>query len=162
MQRATQVSYQQALGAIGRYMDQHGYEDLVLCELSDGYVARMMRDGNLVEAVPFAMSDVIGLIRANESAAVTEEASTLAANAPVYVNASFVRRVLGGYRGFLSALGRQCDALEAHTIMIIELRDALVVAFQKPASSYEIGEASMSEFIYDEAGLLTLMSSQAR
>jgi hypothetical protein len=38
MQRGSQPTYQQGLGAIGRYLDQHGFEDLILCELGDGFV----------------------------------------------------------------------------------------------------------------------------
>src|SRR5229473_963996 len=55
MQRTAHPTYFQSLGAIGRYLDQHGYESLVLCELGDGFVVRVVRGDNLPEAIPFPM-----------------------------------------------------------------------------------------------------------
>lgn len=158
MQRAPQPTYQQSLGAIGRYMDQHGYEGLVLCELGDGFVVRAVRGENLPEAIPFPMSDMYNLVRlAAEEAGRTKG---LAPPAPV-AGGSYIRRTLGSYRDFLSAFGRQCDQLEAATIMVMELADSVLVSYQKVHTTFESWEASTYEYLYNEQGLRKLMLGSA-
>ena len=154
MQRPAQPTYQQSLAAIGRYLDQHGYESLVLCELGDGFVVRVVRGDNLPEAIPFPMSDMYNLVRlATEEASRTRGLSPLA---PV-ASGSFVRRTLGSYRDFLGAFGRQCDQLTANTIMVMELADSVLVSYQKVHSTFESWEADSYEYLYNEQGLRKLM-----
>ena len=64
MQRGATQDYQHTLGAIGRYLDQHSYEDILLCELGDGFVGRVLQDGRLLAAIPFQASDLNGMVRA--------------------------------------------------------------------------------------------------
>ncbi len=154
MQRAAQPTYQQSLGAIGRYLDQHGYDDLVLCELGDGFVVRVIRAGSLPEAIPFPMSDMYNLVRlATEEGGRTKGLPPLAPRA----DGSFIRRTLGSYRDFLAAFGRQCDQLEATTVLVMELPDAVLVSYQKVHTTYESWEASSFEYLYNEQGLRKLM-----
>lgn len=153
MQRAAQPTYQQGLGAIGRYLDQHGYDSLVLCELMDGFVVRAVRGDNVAEAIPFPMSDMHNLVR---QAGMAGKTASLAAPAPV-LDGSFLRRVLGGYRDFLAAFGRQCDQLEASTVLVMELPDAVLVSYQKVSTTYEAWEASTYEYIYNEQGVRRLV-----
>jgi hypothetical protein len=154
MQRGAQLTYQQSLGAIGRYLDQHGYDDLVLAELADGFVVRVIRPGSLPEAIPFPMSDMYNLVRlAAEEAGRTKGFGPLAPNP----RGSFIRRHLGSYRDFLAAFGRQCDQLEAITVMVVELPDSILVSYQKVATTYESWEANTFEYLYNEQGLRKLM-----
>lgn len=158
MQRAAHPTYVQSLGAIGRYLDQHGYESLVLCELGDGFVVRVVRGENLPEAIPFPMSDMYNLVRLT-----TDEAGrtrNLGPLAPIPTGC-FIRRTLGSYRDFLSAFGRQCDQLEATTIMVMELSDAVLVSYQKVLTTYDTWEAGTYEYLYNEQGLRKLMLGSA-
>jgi hypothetical protein len=158
MQRGAQITYQQSLGAIGRYLDQHSYEDLVLCELSDGFVVRAVRGGALPEAIPFPQADMANLVRL-----AAEEAARTKGLAPIVPrpDGSFLRRVLGSYRDFLTAFGTQLDQLEAHTIMVVELPDSVLVAYQKIHTTYESWEATAFEYLYNEQGLRKLMLASA-
>ncbi|MGH2390653.1 MAG: hypothetical protein ACRDIE_20830, partial [Chloroflexota bacterium] len=105
MQRLTQPSYQQGLGAIGRYLDQYGFEDLLLCELDDGFVGRVTQAGNLVEAIPFPLADLQSMVRQPGEA----ESPRDAGNQTPHSSGSFLRRTIGTYKDFLAALGAQCD-----------------------------------------------------
>ncbi|MDB5076127.1 MAG: hypothetical protein JWO42_2306 [Chloroflexi bacterium] len=154
MQRGSHPTYQQGLGAIGRYLDQHGYEDLVLCELGDGFVGRVVLNGRLVEAIPFSVNDLNRMIRM-----AAEETGRLRQSPPLAPNpdGSFMRRTVGGYRDFLSALGRQCDWLEASSVLLVELPEAMLVTYRKPAGSPDASQMSNYEYLYDESGIRQLM-----
>jgi hypothetical protein len=158
MQRGSQPNYQQSLGAIGRYLDIHGYDDAVLCELGDGFVGRVMSDGQLVEAIPFQTSDLANMIRAaNEEIGRVKNITP----PPPDPNASFIRRTLGTYREFLTALGRQCDLLEANSVMLVELPDAVLVAYRKTVGPFDSAQAASCEYLYDESGMRKLMLGSA-
>ena len=158
MQRGTLQGYQHMLGAIGRYLDQHSYEDVLLCELGDGFVGRVLQGGRLVAAIPFQASDLAGMVRA-----AADELSRPRNSAPLppVPGGSFLRRVQGGYRDFLGALGQQLDQLEATSIIIAELADAVLVVYRRPVGPYDSGAAAASEFLYDESGVRTLMAGNA-
>jgi hypothetical protein len=155
MQRGSHTTYQQGLGAIGRYLDQHGYEDLVLCELGDGFVGRVLHNGQLVEAIPFTISDLNNLIRR-----AAEETGRLRQAPPPAPNpdGSFMRRTLGGYRDFLSALGRQCDRVGADSVLLVELPEAMLVAYRRTSGAYDASHVESYEYLYDEAGIRQLMT----
>jgi hypothetical protein len=155
MQRLTQPSYQQGLGAIGRYLDQYGFEDLILCELDDGFVGRVTQAGKLVEAIPFPLADLQSMVR-QPGGSVGQSASE---NRQPRSSGSFIRRVLGTYRDFLSALGGQCDLLQASTILIVELPDEVLVTFRVPMEPNEEPETANREFLYDDAGVRQLLIS---
>jgi hypothetical protein len=158
MQRGSPPNYQQSLGAIGRYLDIHGYDDVVLCELGDGFVGRVMNDGQLVEAIPFQTSDLANMIRAaNEEIGRVKNITP----PPPGPTASFIRRTLGTYREFLTALGRQCDMLEANSVMLVELPDAVLVAYRKTVGPFDSGQAASCEYLYDESGMRKLMLGSA-
>ena len=153
MQRLTQPSYQQGLGAIGRYLDQYGFEDLLLCELDDGFVGRVTQAGKLVEAIPFPLADLQSMVRQPGSGAGQGSPADRAPRA----SGSFVRRAIGAYRDFLSALGSQCDLLQASTILIVELPDEVLVTFRVPMEPNEAPETASREFLYDDAGVRQLL-----
>jgi hypothetical protein len=153
MQRLTQPSYQLGLGAIGRYLDQYGFEDLLLCELDDGFVGRVTQGGRLMEAIPFPLADVQSMVRQPGGA----ESRYGTGNQPLQASGSFVRRVIGAYRDFLAALGAQCDLLQASTILIVELPDEMLITFQVPTAPNEPIEAGKREYLYDDAGVRQLL-----
>lgn len=158
MQRGTLQGYQHMLGAIGRYLDQHAYEDVLLCELGDGFVGRVLQGGRLVAAIPFQASDLAGMVRA----AADNTARPRAGAAPSSeTDGSFLRRVQGSYRDFLTALGEQLDLLEATSIIVAELADSVLVVYRRPVGPYDSGAASASEYLYDENGVRTLMAASA-
>ncbi len=154
MQRSTQPTYQQGLGAIGRYLDQYGFEDLVLCELDDGFVGRVTQAGRLVEAIPFPMADLQTMVRqpGNGGARGSLEPQP---------TGSFIRRAIGSYRDFLSALGAQCDLLQATAILVVELADEVLFTFRPGAETGNLGEPSSREFLYDDAGVRHLLLSHS-
>jgi hypothetical protein len=157
MQRNPQLNYAQTLGAIGRYLDQRSYDDLVLCELGEGFVGRVMQGGRLVEAIPFQTDDLATLVRLT----IEEDRS---GRAPVKLapnpRSSFVRRTLGTYGEFLAALGHQFDSLDANSVLIAELTESVLVMFRRSVGPFESGQAASSEFLYDEAGIRRLLASQ--
>lgn len=156
MQHGSLPAYQQSLGAIGRYMDQHRYADLLLCELGDGFVGRVTLDNKLMEAIPFQAGDLASMIRvASEESA---RASSIPAPSP---RGSFVGRVLGGYRAFLTAVGRQLDVLDAGSVVILELPSSLLIAYERAANSQNANPVRANEFLYDEAGLRKLVLASA-
>lgn len=158
MQRAAQSSYQQAFGAIGRYLDQHRYDSLVLCELDDGFVARAVRNEGLPEAIPFPSSDMHNLIRLASEEGITTRGP---APPPPLPGGTFIQRTVGSYRGFLSALGRQCDQLEAGTVTVLELADSVLVCYQKSLSVHDSWETCSYEYLYDEQGVHALLAGGA-
>ena len=153
MQRSTQPTYQQGLGAIGRYLDQYGFEDLVLCELDDGFVGRVTQGGKLVEAIPFPLADLQTMVRqASPGGAPGEALKHGSAD-----SGSFIRRAIGSYRDFLDALGAQCDLLQATAILVVELADEVLFTFRPASGGSESGESTTREFLYDDAGLRQLL-----
>jgi hypothetical protein len=158
MDTGTHPTYRQTLAAIGRYLDQHSYDDLILCELGDGYVGRVMQAGRLVEAIPFQAADLAGMIRADaEEAAQPGSREVLAPNP----RGSFVRQTVGSYHDFLAALGRQCDMLEAKSLVIAELPAAVLVVFGRQVGQSGSGEATRCEYMYDADGMRRLMLGSA-
>jgi hypothetical protein len=158
MQRGSQPTYQQGLGAIGRYLDQHGFEDLILCELGDGFVGRVMLDGRLVEAIPFSISDLNNMVRSpNDDTGRTKGASPHAPNS----QGSFLRRTLGGYRDFMRALGHQCDLLEVNSFLLVELPLSVLVAYRRAPGSFDSTKGVSCEYLYDESGIHTLLNGNA-
>ena len=158
MQRGALQGYQQLLGAIGRYLDQHLYEDVLLCELADGFVGRVLLDGRLVAAIPFQSSDIAGMVRAGS------DEPARPANNPSPADghsSSFLRRILGSYRDFLTALGHQLDQVEATSIVIAELADSVLVVYRRLLGPYDSGSAAACEFLYDEGGVRKLMQDGA-
>jgi len=157
-QQSSHPTYVQSLGAIGRYLDQHGYHSLVLCELGDGFVVRAIRGENLPEAIPFPMTDMFNLIRlANERTSRTKPL----APTPQDPLASFVRRVVGGYYEFLSALGQQCDQTDAASLMVMELADSVLLSYQKTLTTYDAWDSSTYEYLYNEQGARKLIMGSA-
>jgi hypothetical protein len=158
MQQAAHLSYQQSLGAIGRYLDQHGYDSLVLCELADGFVARASRGDQLPQVIPFPLSDLHTLVRTT-----TEELGRARPEPPPTTAAerSFIQRSAGNYRDFLAAFGRQCDQVGAGTILVMELGDAVLVSYQKAGSGYESWDACAHEYLYNEQGVRKLLLGSA-
>ncbi|HEY8284365.1 MAG TPA: hypothetical protein VIJ28_08250 [Chloroflexota bacterium] len=157
MQRSTQPTYQQGLGAIGRYLDQYGFEDLLLCELDDGFVGRVTQGGKLVEAIPFPVADLQTMVRQPRSSG---EPATQSRGAS-QESSSFIRRALGGYQEFLGALGAQCDLLQASAILVIELADEVLFTFRAGGTSDDLGESLVREFLYDDAGVRQLLLGNA-
>ncbi|MGH2411060.1 MAG: hypothetical protein ACRDGS_11915 [Chloroflexota bacterium] len=157
MQRSTQPTYQQGLGAIGRYLDQYGFEDLLLCELDDGFVGRVTKGGRLVEAIPFPLADLQTMVRQPRNS--EEPASQPRMNAQE--SSSFLRRALGGYHEFLGALGSQCDLLQATAILVVELADEVLFTFRTGATADDSGESVVREFLYDDAGVRQLLLGHA-
>jgi hypothetical protein len=158
VQRGILPNYQQTLGTIGRYLDQHLYDDLVLCELGDGFVGRVMQEGKLVEAIPFQSSDLANMIRAAAEEPPRMKSGPAVAPSP---NGSFVRRTLGGYREFLTALGRQFDLLEANSVMIVELPDTVLVVYRRTIGPFDSSQSASCEFLYDESGMRKLLLGSA-
>lgn len=154
MQQPAHLPYQQKLSAIGRYLDQQGYDSLLLCELADGFVVRAARGDHLPEAIPFPTSELAMLVRAS-----AEEGGNAKRRTPASEGAyeTIIRRVVGSYGEFLAALGRQCDQLEASTLLVMEMSDSVLVAYQKPLTTFESWESCTYEYVYDEAGLRKLV-----
>ncbi len=153
MQRSTQPSYQQGLSAIGRYLDQYGFEDLLLCELDDGFVGRVTQGGRLVEAIPFPLADLQTMVRQPASGA----GPVGQARQGPHESGSFIRRTIGGYNEFLGALGAQCDLLQATAILVVELADEVLFTFRLATTNPGAGESSSREFLYDDAGVRQLL-----
>jgi hypothetical protein len=157
MQRGALQSYQHMLGAIGRYLDQHSYEDILLCELGDGFVGRVLQGGRLLAAIPFQASDLTGMVRA--AAEETSRAQTIVPQ-PGLRRGSFLVRALGSYRYFLDALGGQLDRAEATSILVAELSDSVLVVYRRAVGPHDSGAAAASEYIYDECGVRKLMAGE--
>jgi len=153
MQRSTQPSYQQGLSAIGRYLDQYGFEDLLLCELDDGFVGRVTQGGKLVEAIPFPLADLQTMVRQPGNGA----GPPAQARGNTQDSGSFIRRTIGGYHEFLGALGAQCDLLQATAILVVELADEVLFTFRPAATNPSVGESPSREFLYDDAGVRQLL-----
>jgi len=157
MQRSTQPTYQQGLGAIGRYLDQYGFEDLLLCELDDGFVGRVTQGGKLVEAIPFPLADLQTMVRQPRN----PEDPASQPRVTGQESSSFIRRALGGYHEFLGALGAQCDLLQATAILVVELADEVLFTFRTGAAADDAGESLVREFLYDDAGVRQLLLGHA-
>ncbi len=152
MQRSTQPTYEQGLGAIGRYLDQHGYEDLMLCELGDGFVGRVTLAGRLVEAIPFPTADLLALVRQSYDDAPAPSPQA---------QGSFIRRTTGNYHAFLGALGAQCDLMQASAVLVMELSNVVLVTFRGPADVVKAADAPVNEFLYDDTGIHQLLDASA-
>ena len=139
MQQAQSPNYCQSLGAIGRYLDQNGYDSMLLCELADGFVVRAIRDGQLPQAIPFQVSDLQDLIHeiVEESKKRKRGRATVTAN----LSGSFVQRTVGGYQNLLSALGQQLDDLDANTVLVVELGEAVLVTYRTTIATSEAWDA---------------------
>ena len=149
-------SYQQALGAIGEYLDRRACSDLLLCSLEDGYVARVERRPGPPEALTFPLDEVVALIRARDG----RETPPLPSGRGE--TTSLILRTLGGYAAFLDALGQECDRLEATSMLVLELHDAVLISYQRAPSSRETWQAGTREYLYDEAGLRQLVEAAGR
>jgi hypothetical protein len=117
---------------------------------------RAVRGARLPEAIPFPSGEILSLLHAYDGA--------VAQRQPIVDHSaveSFIRRVVGGYRDFLTAFGRQCDQLQANTILVMELSDSVLVAYQRTQATFESWESSAHEYIYDEAGLRKLTQGSA-
>ncbi len=158
MQRGALQGYQQMLGAIGRYLDQHAFEDILLCELGDGFVGRVLQEGRLVAAIPFQASDLAGMVRAAAEDGLRSKSSPPVAPTQ---NGSYIRRTLGSYRDFLTALGHQLDRVEAASIIVAELADTVLVVYRRPVGPYDSGSAAACEYLYDGDGIRKLMAASA-
>ena len=135
MQHVDQFNYTQALSIIGRVLDEHGYHSLILCELEDGFVARITRPDGVAEAIPFPRGDLNNLsfrLRVAERPRV----------APNTAPRSFIGRVAGGFEAFLVPFGRQCDRLGVHSVLMVELVDAVLVSYRPRQLASKADEAS--------------------
>ncbi|HWE60596.1 MAG TPA: hypothetical protein VHB98_02690 [Chloroflexota bacterium] len=104
------------------------------------------------------MSDLHHLMR--EAAELADQTKRLAPPTSV-PEGSFIQRVVGSYREFLSAFGRQCDQMEATTLLVMELSDAVLVSYQKTVSTYEAWDSRTFEFLYNEQGVRRLVLGSA-
>lgn len=123
MQHSDQLNYTQVLSIIGRALDEHGYHSLILCELEDGFVARITRPDGVAEAIPFPRSDLNNLsfrIRVAERPRVAGQVAPR----------SFIGRAAGGFEAFLVPFGRQCDRMGVHSVLVVELEDAVLVSYR--------------------------------
>ena len=123
MQHPEQPNYTQVLSFIGRTLDEHGYHSLILCELEDGFVARITRPDGVAEAIPFPLSDLNNLsfrIRVAERPRVPRQTTPR----------SFIGRAAGGFEAFLTPFGRQCDHMGVHSVLVVELEDAVLVSYR--------------------------------
>ena len=147
-------SYQQALGAIGQYLDRRGCSDLLLCSLEDGYVARVQRGPGPPEAITFPLDDIAALIRAPHIGQVPAPLALREGGA-----ASPILRTLGGYATFLGALGAECDQLGAASVLVLELRDAVLLSYQRAPSGFATSQTVTHEYLYDAEGLRRLVTT---
>jgi hypothetical protein len=174
MQHGDQPNYTQVFSIVGRALDEHGYHSLILCELEDGFVARITRPDGVPEAVPFPRSDLNNLsfrIKVAERPRVAQRGSPR----------SFIGRVAGGFEAFLTPFGRQCDHMGVHSVLVVELEDAVLVSYRPRqlastsdvaaewtgSASYKLstvshgandsGEPSDYEYLYFEDGVRKLL-----
>jgi hypothetical protein len=145
------LSYRTALGAIGAYLDRQRYQELVLCELEEGYVIRARVPDGSIEAVALTFPELRELAdRANSNGD--------AGGAPQGKGKfpSLLVSTAGVYLDFLAALGRQCDLLGASTLSVLELADHVLVLFQRRVQT---GDLEWREYIYDVPGIQQLLFS---
>ena len=152
------LSYHQVLGAIGHYLDRHSYDSLLLCELSDGFVARAVRGDRLPEALPFPLSELHNLVHEAAEEQGTAKAPELTTSVAA---GSVIQRIVGSYRDFLGALGQQCDQVGATTILVLELSDSVLGPDdQKAGTTYEFWDSCSQEYLYNEQGVRKLVTGE--
>ena len=143
------LSYTTALAAIGAYLDRQQYQELVLCELDDGYVIRARQANGTIEAIALADEDLRDLAaRLDETASPNPHPQD---DAP-----SVLLRTTGAYTDFLGALGRQCDLLNALNLSVVELADHVLLTFRRRAAPEESG---WREYLFDVPGIQQLLFS---
>jgi hypothetical protein len=151
MQSVGQPGYAQVLSVIGRSLDDHGYHSLILCELDDGFVARVTRPDGWTEAIPYPRSDLADL--ASRAAGAGRTAMTGSRPGA----RSFIGRTAGSYEAFLAPLGRQCDRLRVHSVLVVELEDAVLVSYRPTRAVNDPITPADYEYLYFEDGLRQLL-----
>jgi epoxyqueuosine reductase QueG len=146
------LSYRSALEAIGAYLDRQQYQELVLCELDDGYVIRARKANDTIEAIALEYEDLRELAAQPIGAADVRGVSHHAQSESM----SVVIRAAGAYSGFLGALGRQCDLMNAETVSVVELGEHVLLTFRRGTSP---GERVWREYLYDVPGIHQLLFS---
>jgi hypothetical protein len=155
MPQPSHPTYYQSLGAIGSYLDQQGYENVLICELADGFVVRALKGEGPPEAIPFQLSDLQDLI----GRAIEEERKRRGKRAMVTtnLNSSSIRRGAGSYQAMLAAVGRQFDRLNATMVLVMELSETVLVTFRTVVTTGEAWDSATHEYLYDDAGMRTLL-----
>ncbi len=143
------LSYKSTLAAIGAYLDRQQLQELVLCELDDGYVIRARQTDDSIGAIALEYDDLRELARRSAGAAGGSESPPPPSEAP-----SVLVRAVGAYGEFLGALGSQCDLLHAQTLVVVELADHVLVTFRRPIPS---GEVVWREYLYDVPGIQQIL-----
>ncbi len=145
------LSYRSTLAAIGAYLDRQQLQELVLCELDDGYVIRARQSDDSIGAIALEYEDLNELAERSAGAA-----GNRGSTPPPSEAQSVLVRAVGAYSEFLDALGRQCDLLRAQTLAVVELADHVLVTFRRPIPS---GEVVWREYLYDVPGIQQILFS---
>jgi hypothetical protein len=114
-------TYQNALRAVGHFLDLHVYRHVLLCETADGFVIRALRgsEGDLApDAIDLPLCDVQELIdRGGQQRDIPRLDPPRMPLCPT------------GYEDFLRSLGQELDIAGAILIRIVELSKGIMVSY---------------------------------
>ena len=141
----THPTYNEALGAIGRYFDQQLYRGIFVAEVDDGYIGKAHpaeEDAELhAEGFTFPLDDVSALLDYAPAAA-----QSLDEGPPLCPE---------GYGVLLSAVGHLCDHNGARCVSMRETRRAFVLGFSAPAKG---GGQERRQYVLDRSAIEELLA----
>jgi hypothetical protein len=130
--------YADMLRRIGARIDARGYQDLVLCEVVDGFIASASPSaGAMPEGLAFSFDELTGMAPASPSAG--DETIT--------------------YDQLLGALGAELDRVRACMVTILELPVGLLVNFYPYGYQLEGCYGTRHELVYQPSGLRELLAA---
>jgi hypothetical protein len=134
--------YADILGAIGSRLDERGGQDIVLCEVVDGFIASVTPTQNAAaEGWAFSFEELTAMLGAEQSPG--EDSGAMS------------------YRRLLTALGSELDRAHARMISVLELPIGLVVSFYPDGYQLEGCYGPRNEFVYQPEGLRDLLAGVA-
>jgi hypothetical protein len=145
----TRIPYQDSLRAIGRYFDEQVYRNVLVCEVTDGYIARAFPinspESARAEGLQFLTEDVVALVEHSR-----EAHSPL----PDYVRMPPLCPT--GYEDFFRALGWECDEASIHLVSIVEMKEGMLVNYYLPEQHAQGGV--WHQMFYDVDGITALLN----
>ena len=147
---AQAVLYQDSLRAIGRYFDEQVYRNVLLCEVSDGYIARAFplnsAETSKAEGLQFLTEDITALIvRSRETHSPVPDATKMPPLCPT------------GYEDFFRALGWECDQAAIRLVSIVEMKEGMLVNYYQPERNSPSGGV-WHQMFYDADSINALLN----